>query len=104
MVSTTDARLPAGLVRGWDCIELWVGMSSYGELDAFRCATVRPLDFVAMAHVDYDITRYQPVLFSGRSTTHVYDALEEFLTSFDDEAAVRLVAGDRLGQIGDSHV
>jgi phenylalanine-4-hydroxylase len=67
-------------------------LSSYGELDAFRQATIRPLDFAAMTHVDYDITKYQPVLFSGRSVAHVYDALEGFLASFDDEAAARLAA------------
>src|SRR6516162_52624 len=43
MTSTTRARGPATLVRGWDCIELWVGnarttagflMSAFG----FRCS------------------------------------------------------------------
>jgi phenylalanine-4-hydroxylase len=67
-------------------------LSSYGELDAFRAATIRPLDFAAMTHVDYDITKYQPVLFGGRSMTQVYDALEGFLTSFDDDTAARLAA------------
>jgi phenylalanine-4-hydroxylase len=67
-------------------------LSSYGELDAFRHATIRPLDFVEMTHVDYDITKYQPVLFAGRSITQVYDELEGFLTSFDDERAARLAA------------
>ena len=52
-------------------------LSSYGELDAFRRTTIRPLDFAAMTHVEYDITKYQPVLFAGRSITHVYDALEQ---------------------------
>jgi phenylalanine-4-hydroxylase len=67
-------------------------LSSFGELDAFRRATIRPLDFAGMTHVEYDITRYQPVLFAGRSLTQVYDALEGFLTSFDDETAARLAA------------
>ena len=67
-------------------------LSSYGELDAFRHATIRPLDFAEMTQVDYDITKYQPVLFAGRSITQVYDTLEGFLTSFDDESAARLAA------------
>jgi phenylalanine-4-hydroxylase len=67
-------------------------LSSYGELDAFRRATIRPLDFAAMTHVEYDITKYQPVLFAGRSIMQVYDALEGFLVSFDDETAARLAA------------
>jgi len=67
-------------------------LSSFGELDAFRRATIRPLDFAEMTHVEYDITRYQPVLFAGRSLSQVYDALEGFLSSFDDETAARLAA------------
>jgi phenylalanine-4-hydroxylase len=65
-------------------------LSSFGELDAFRNATIRPLDFAEMAHVEYDITTYQPTLFAARSLTHVYDALEAFLTSFSDETPSRL--------------
>jgi phenylalanine-4-hydroxylase len=67
-------------------------LSSYGELDAFRDATIRPLDFEAMTRVEYDITRYQPVLFRACSMTHVYDELEGFLTTFDDETPARLSA------------
>jgi phenylalanine-4-hydroxylase len=65
-------------------------LSSYGELDAFRQATIRPLDFAEMTRVNYDITRYQPVLFAARSLTHCYDALEGLLTSFSDETPARL--------------
>ena len=65
-------------------------LSSFGELDAFRNATIRPIDFGEMAHVEYDITTYQPTLFAARSLTEVYDALEAFLTSFTDETPSRL--------------
>jgi phenylalanine-4-hydroxylase len=65
-------------------------LSSFGELDAFRGADVRPLDFAAMAQVEYDITRYQPVLFSARSMSEVREALEEFLEAFSDETPARL--------------
>jgi phenylalanine-4-hydroxylase len=65
-------------------------LSSFGELEAFRSATIRPLDFAEMARVEYDITKYQPKLFVARSLTEVYDALEAFLTSFSDETPSRL--------------
>jgi phenylalanine-4-hydroxylase len=64
-------------------------LSSFGELDAFRCAEIRPLDFGAMARAVYDITKYQPVLFAARSMTEVHDTLEDFLTSFTDETTAR---------------
>jgi phenylalanine-4-hydroxylase len=64
-------------------------LSSYGELDAFRAAEIRPLDFAEMAHVEYDITKYQPVLFAGRSMTEVVDRLDEFLIEFSDDSALR---------------
>jgi phenylalanine-4-hydroxylase len=82
-----------GVVEEGGCKTYGAGiLSSYGELDAFRRATIRPLDFAAMTHVEYDITKYQPVLFAGRSMSQVYDALEGFLVSFDDETAARLAA------------
>jgi phenylalanine-4-hydroxylase len=59
-------------------------LSSFGELDAFRGAEIRPLDFAEMARVEYDITKYQPVLFAARSATHLHDELERFLTPFSD--------------------
>jgi phenylalanine-4-hydroxylase len=65
-------------------------LSSFGELDAFRSATMLPLDFAEMARIDYDITRYQPVLFVARSMAEVHDLLEAFLTSFTDETPQRL--------------
>jgi len=67
-------------------------LSSYGELDAFQSAAIQPLDFAQMTHVEYDITKYQPVLFSARSLDEAYDALERFLTAFDDETPARLHA------------
>jgi phenylalanine-4-hydroxylase len=60
-------------------------LSSYGELDAFRAADIRPLDFAEMARIDYDITQYQPVLFSARSMSEVFERLEEFLRDFSDD-------------------
>ena len=65
-------------------------LSSFGELEAFRRATIRPLDFAEMTRIDYDITTYQPTLFAARSLSELYDALEAFLTSFSDETPSRL--------------
>ncbi|HET9728810.1 MAG TPA: phenylalanine 4-monooxygenase [Acidimicrobiia bacterium] len=70
-------------------------LSSFGELDAFRGASLRPLEFAAMAGADYDITKYQPVLFVARSMQHVFDELEIFLRSFNDETAQRLMLTTR---------
>jgi phenylalanine-4-hydroxylase len=46
-------------------------LSSYGELQQFRSAEIRPWDVEAMGTLDYDITRYQPVLFAGSSFPQV---------------------------------
>jgi phenylalanine-4-hydroxylase len=67
-------------------------LSSYGELDVFRSAEIRPLDLVAMGTQSYDITRYQPLLFAARSFAHLVDELGEFFATYDDEAYQRLVA------------
>jgi phenylalanine-4-hydroxylase len=61
-------------------------LSSYGELDAFRAADIRPFDIRAMGTLTYDITKYQPVLFDGRSLEHVTTELAAFLGTYDDAA------------------
>jgi phenylalanine-4-hydroxylase len=66
-------------------------LSSFGELDVFRAAEVRPLDIPAMGTTAYDITVYQPLLFAGRSLQHVVDELSAFFGSFDDDAYHRLI-------------
>ena len=38
-------------------------LSSYGEIEEFRGADLRPLDLLEMGTLEYDITQYQPVLF-----------------------------------------
>ena len=42
-------------------------LSSYGEIEEFRSAEIRPWDLDQMGTLDYDITRYQPVLFAAPS-------------------------------------
>jgi phenylalanine-4-hydroxylase len=68
-------------------------LSSYGELDAYRNAEIRPLSFAEMTRLDYDITKYQPVLFKARSFTHLCDTLEAFLSEFDDSTPACLARG-----------
>ena len=65
-------------------------LSSYGEIEEFRGADVRPLDFAAMATLDYDITKYQPVLFAAESMEHLVDAVGSFFAACDDETRARL--------------
>jgi phenylalanine-4-hydroxylase len=65
-------------------------LSSYGEIEEFRGMEIRPLDFHAMATIDYDITKYQPVLFAAESMDHLVDAVGSFFASCDDETLARL--------------
>jgi phenylalanine-4-hydroxylase len=67
-------------------------LSSYGELDVFRSAEVRPFDIRAMGTQEYDITQYQPLLYAASSFEALTDELGQFFTSFDDEVYARLTA------------
>ena len=67
-------------------------LSSFGELDAYRGAEILDLDFAAMGTADYDITHYQPVLFSARSVDDLVDRMSGFLSSYDDDTPARLGA------------
>jgi phenylalanine-4-hydroxylase len=70
-------------------------LSSYGEIEEFRSADVRPLDLGAMATLEYDITRYQPVLFAAGSMAHFVDVVGGFFATCDDDAAARLAPAGR---------
>jgi phenylalanine-4-hydroxylase len=65
-------------------------LSSYGEIEEFRSMEIRPLDFQAMATLDYDITKYQPVLFSADSMGHLVDEVGAFFAACDDDTPARL--------------
>ena len=65
-------------------------LSSFGELDAFQLADIRPMNFSEMGTTTYDITRYQPVLYSARSFEVLCGELEDFYSTFDDTAFERL--------------
>ena len=64
-------------------------LSSYGEIEEFRGMEIRPIDFAEMATIDYDITKYQPVLFGAESMDHLVDSVGSFFASCDDETAAQ---------------
>ncbi|HEY8543673.1 MAG TPA: phenylalanine 4-monooxygenase [Acidimicrobiales bacterium] len=53
-------------------------LSSYGEIDVFRNAEIRPWNIEQMSTLDYDITQYQPILFAAAS----FDRMVEDLTAY----------------------
>jgi phenylalanine-4-hydroxylase len=57
-------------------------LSSYGEIEEFRSAEVRPWDIGQMGTLDYDITRYQPVLFAAESFDRMVDDLGGFFATY----------------------
>ncbi len=61
-------------------------LSSYGEIQVFRDAEVRPFDIGAMGTLAYDITRYQPVLFAAESFAAMERDLGEFFDTFKGDA------------------
>lgn len=60
-------------------------LSSYGEIEVFRDAEMRPFDLVAMGTLEYDITQYQPVLFAAESFEQMFEDLCSFFAGYDDE-------------------
>jgi phenylalanine-4-hydroxylase len=64
-------------------------LSSYGEIEEFRGMEIRPLDFAEMGTLEYDITKYQPVLYAAESTDHLFDAVGAFFASADDDTPSR---------------
>lgn len=65
-------------------------LSSYGEIQEFPHADLRPLDLARMGTQTYDITHYQPVLFAASSWGEVQDVVGGFFSSVDDDLAARL--------------
>ncbi len=55
-------------------------LSSFGEIEAFRNAEIRPFDTAAMESFDYDINRFQDVLFSSASFAAAESALTEYFS------------------------
>jgi phenylalanine-4-hydroxylase len=65
-------------------------LSSYGEIEEFRHMEIRPLDFAEMTTIEYDITKYQPVLYAAASMDHLEDAVGGFFRAADDDTPARL--------------
>jgi phenylalanine-4-hydroxylase len=73
-------------------------LSSFGEIDEFRGAEVRPVDFHAMATLEYDITHYQPILFAVDGMGELSDRVGGFFAAFDDDTPERLAREGRSGR------
>lgn len=65
-------------------------LSSYGEIEEFRSAEIRPLDLAAMGTLPYDITRYQPILYAADGLDHLLDVVGDFFGTCDDDSPARL--------------
>jgi phenylalanine-4-hydroxylase len=65
-------------------------LSSYGEIEEFRGAELRPLDLLEMGTLEYDITHYQPILFCADGMGELEDVVGGFFETFDDDVPARL--------------
>jgi phenylalanine-4-hydroxylase len=65
-------------------------LSSYGEIEEFRGADLRPLDLLEMGTLEYDITKYQPVLFCAEGMGELESVVGGFFAGYDDETPARL--------------
>jgi phenylalanine-4-hydroxylase len=68
-------------------------LSSYGEIEEFRHMEIRPLDLAEMGTIDYDITRYQPVLYCAESMDHLEEVVGGFFAAADDDTPARMTSG-----------
>ncbi|MFB4285181.1 MULTISPECIES: phenylalanine 4-monooxygenase [unclassified Nonomuraea] len=67
-------------------------LSSYGEIEEFRGMDIRPLDLALMGATQYDITKYQDVLFRAESVQHLEDVVGGFWATCDDDSIAKLIA------------
>ncbi|MGK8520452.1 phenylalanine 4-monooxygenase [Nocardia asteroides] len=65
-------------------------LSSYGEIEEFRHAELRPLDIAQMGTATYDITHYQPILYCADSIGEIEDVIGGFFATMDDDTPERL--------------
>jgi phenylalanine-4-hydroxylase len=65
-------------------------LSSYGEIEEFRGAELRPLNLLDMGTLEYDITKYQPVLFCADGMEELDAVIGGFFADFDDDTPARL--------------
>jgi phenylalanine-4-hydroxylase len=67
-------------------------LSSYGEIEEFRGAEIRPLQIADMGVLEYDITKYQPILFAADGLEQLLDVVGGFFAECDDDSPARLGA------------
>jgi len=60
-------------------------LSSYGELQTYRRAEIRNWNLLEMGTRHYDITHYQPVLFSASSFERMVTELGQFFRAYDED-------------------
>ncbi len=60
-------------------------LSSYGEIEEFRQAELRPLNIHEMGTAVYDITHYQPVLYCAESVSEIEDVVGGFFAAVNDD-------------------
>jgi phenylalanine-4-hydroxylase len=65
-------------------------LSSYGELGQFRSMRLRPLNLHEMGTADYDITKYQPVLYRAESIAEIEAVVGGFFDTCTDESIEEL--------------
>jgi phenylalanine-4-hydroxylase len=68
-------------------------LSSYGEIEEFRHMEIRPIDLAEMGTIEYDITKYQPILYCAESMDHLEDVVGGFFAEADDDTPARLTHG-----------
>jgi phenylalanine-4-hydroxylase len=64
-------------------------LSSFGEIEEFRGAEIRPLDIAEMGTLEYDITRYQPILFAADGIEQLLEVVGGFFEVCDDDSPAR---------------
>ncbi|MGI8712192.1 MAG: phenylalanine 4-monooxygenase, partial [Solirubrobacteraceae bacterium] len=65
-------------------------LSSYGEIEEFRGAEIRPLNLAEMGVLEYDITRYQPILYAAEGLDQLLEVVGGFFAGCDDDTPARL--------------
>jgi phenylalanine-4-hydroxylase len=65
-------------------------LSSYGELGEFRAMQMRPLNLLEMGTAQYDITRYQPVLYRAESVAEIEAVVGGFFDTCTDQSIEEL--------------
>ena len=65
-------------------------LSSYGELGEFRAMQMRPLNLLEMGTAQYDITRYQPVLYRAESVAEIEAVVGGFFDTCTDRSIEEL--------------